>query len=282
MRLLIAGCGDLGRRLGLRWQEAGGSVLALRRHVDGLPDRFSPLSIDLSKPIARGAIPGRIDAVAFVASADRRDEAAYRAIYVDGQQHLLDALAASGRHPPPHWLFVSSTAVYGENEGGWVDEQSLTAPDAFNGRLLLDAERRLIERLPDACCARLAGIYGPGRESLLRRAANGDVASARWSNRIHIDDAASALDHLLRLPQRPQRICISDDAPTPEHEVLATLREMLGMAPVDEKVDAELPLRGRRVNNRSLHALGVRLAFPDYRAGYAAILARRQPASALI
>jgi nucleoside-diphosphate-sugar epimerase len=175
--------------------------------------------------------------------------------------------------------------VYGEDEGRWVDESTATAPQAFNGELLCEAERLLGERAPAATAARLSGLYGPGRERMWQRACAGDVGSPRWGNRIHIDDAAAALLHVLGLAAAPRVLCISDDRPAPDDEVLAALRSLAGMPPVANAA-APLPAvvggRGRRVSNRRLHASGFRLRYPDYLTGYAALRqAERAPAALL-
>jgi len=280
MRLLIAGCGDLGTRLGLLWRQGGGEVLALRRRPSLLPETFVGVAADLARPLPAGLLSGRFTALAYVASADQRGPAAYRQAYVDGLRNVLDALPEL----PPRIVFASSTAVYGEDEGGWVDESTATAPQAFNGELLCEAERLLGERAPAATAARLSGLYGPGRERMWQRACSGDVGSPRWGNRIHIDDAAAALLHVLRLPAAPPVLCVSDDRPARENEVLAAMRRMAGLPPAASTAAPPVVAAqglGRRVSNRRLRASGFRLRYPDYLAGYAA-LRQAEPAPAAL
>jgi len=278
MRLLIAGCGDLGSRLGVRWLARGGEVLALRRRVDGLPSGFGRIAADLGQPIPAGAIPRGIDAVAYLASADERSPEAYRRAYVDGPRRLLDALGAA----PARFVFASSTAVYGEDAGGWVDEESPTRPETFNGELLCEAEACLRRALGEACVLRFSGLYGPGREWMLRRARAGEPGDRRWGNRIHIDDAAAALEHLLALPRLPQLLCVSDDRPALDREVLEHLRRLAGLPAVPEPGEAKSAERGRRVRNGRLRASGAVLRYPDFAAGYAAVLGQPAPARALL
>ncbi len=277
MRLLIAGCGDLGSRIGRRWLAAGGEVVALRRRSDQLPAEFQPRSLDLSRPLAPGALDDAFDAVAYVASAGARSEAAYRSAYVDGPRHLLAAL----RQPPGRFLFASSTAVYGEDAGGRVDEDSPADADSFNGRLLVEAESALADSTPGLVVARLSGLYGPGRDWMLRRARAGEPGEPRWTNRIHIDDAAAACAHLLRHPAPPRRVCVSDDLPEREDAVLAFLRAASGMAPPDTPRGPG-PERGKRVDNRRLRAGGFALQWPDYRQGYLAAFGLQPVAPALL
>ena len=124
---------------------------------------------------------------------------------------------------------------------------------------------------------RLSGIYGPGRGALLRKARGDQPGARRWTNRIHADDAASAISHLLEFDAPPALLLANDDLPALEHEVLAWLRARQGLPPLaaagaDPDADAG-PATGRRVANARLRATGWAPAFPDYRAGYASLLA---------
>jgi nucleoside-diphosphate-sugar epimerase len=277
MRLLIAGCGDLGGRIGQRWLIDGGEVVALRRRADLLPPALQPRALDLARPLPAGALDGEFDAVASVASAGARSEAAYRSAYIDGPRHLLAALP----RPPSRFLFASSTAVYGEDAGGWVDESSPADAASFNGRLLVEAAAALAAAAPCLVVARLSGLYGPGRDWMLRRARAGESGAARWTNRVHIDDAAAACVHLLRHPAPPSLVCVSDDLPAREDVVLAFLREALDLPPV-AGADVDPTPVGKRVGNRRLRASGFSLRWPDFRRGYAAAFDLRPAGPALL
>ncbi len=276
MRLLIAGCGDLGTRLGQRWIARGGQVVALRRNVAGLPAAFERHSVDLAGPLPAGVLPDRLDAVAWLATPDARTPDAYRRIYVDGLQRLLDRLPSA----PTRLLLASSTAVYGEDAGEWVDEDTPATPRGFNGEVLLEAEAAVHRAASHASVARLSGLYGPGRDRLWRRARAGERGAPRWGNRIHVDDAAAALDALLSHDAAPRRVCISDDQPQRDDVVLDDLRRLLGLPALPPRPAA--PESGKRVSNALLRRLGIALRFPDHLAGYAALLpAQRDPAALL-
>jgi nucleoside-diphosphate-sugar epimerase len=143
-------------------------------------------------------------------------------------------------------------------------------PDSWNGELLCRAEQALRERLPATVLLRCAGLYGPGREWLLRRARAGEPGSGRWSNRLHVDDAAAAVAHLLGLAEPATLYNLVDDAPAPEWQVLADLRVLLGEPAVP--LAGPPPPRGRRIANTRLRGSGWRPRFPDHRSGYAAVL----------
>lgn len=266
-RVLIAGCGDLGTRLGLRLAARGDTVFGLRRRIERLPPAILGVAADLTDPSTLASVPRALDAVVLCATPGARDPDSYRRTYVEGSRNVLDAAGDAGRV-----LFVSSTAVYGQDAGEWVDEDSPTVPSAFNGALLLQAERALQARGGDVVLARCSGLYGPGRERMLALARRGEAAAARWTNRIHLDDAAAALQHLLDLPAAAAAApvwLLNDDAPALEAEVLDFLRQRLGLPPLPTTAGAA---RGKRIANARLRASGWQARYPDYRAGYSALL----------
>ena len=262
--VIIAGAGDVGSRLAALRAARGDDVIALRRRDVDAGDGVRRHRADLATGEGLSTLPRQAVSLVFCAAPDQRDEAAYRALYHDGLRRLLDAVEA------PRVVFVSSTAVYGQDAGEWVDEGTAAAPAAFNGRVLLDAER-VLAPLPGGSVLRLSGIYGPGREYLLRKARAGEAGEPRWTNRIHVQDAAAALSHLLDL-RHPQPLYLgNDDRPALESEVLAWVRGAEGLPPV---AAAAGPERGRRVRNARLRGSGWVPGYPDYRSGYAGLLAK--------
>lgn len=276
--LLIAGCGDVGSRLGERLAAAGWRVHGLRRQVAALPPAILPLRGDLEAAQCPADWPGGpLDYLVYCAAASRHDEAGYRAAYLEGLRHVLGWLALHGQRPR-RLLFVSSTGVYGQRDGEWVDERSPTEPSGFSGQVLLEAERLALGSGLPASAVRLAGIYGPGREWLIgqvRRGAGIDPQPPLYGNRIHRDDAAGLLAFLLEADARgvPLADCYLgvDDAPAPLHEVVAWLRGRLGV--IGEGGEG-LGRRGgsKRCSNARARGLGWAPDYPSYREGYAALL----------
>lgn len=267
-RLLIAGCGDLGIRLAGCLSGGDWQVHGLRRHVEALPAGIVPLRADLSDSASLAAAGGDWDAIVYQATPDAYDEAGYRAAYLEGLERLLE-LASARR-----LVFVSSTAVYGQDAGEWVDETSETRPKRFNGRVLLEAEALAARAAPQSIAVRFAGIYGPGRDFLVRKVAAG-AASCRerppqWTNRIHADDCAGTLAHLLALDEPAPLYCASDGHPAPRCEVLDWLSDQLGAAPPAR--EASGGGQGKRVSSARLTESGYRLIHPDYRSGYQEML----------
>jgi nucleoside-diphosphate-sugar epimerase len=263
--VLIAGCGDVGNALAKRLLGDGCSVWGVRRRVEALAPGIEPWRIDLIDPGTYGVPPAAFDVLFFTASADRRDEYAYRAIYVDALRNLLARLRESGC-PLERVFFTSSTAVYGQTDGGWVDETSPTEPTGFNGRVLLDAER-IIEEAPEiGVNVRLSGIYGPGRNRLVRKVWSGEaVATGSWTNRIHVEDCAGVLHHLMRLPNPESLYLGSDDEPATTAEVLTWIARELGK-PTPEA--GETAPRNKRCRNARLRQSGYRFIYPSFRDGY--------------
>jgi nucleoside-diphosphate-sugar epimerase len=278
--VLIAGCGDVGTTLGLALARDGHTVWGLRRDPRGLSDPIRPLAADLTDPRSLAVLPPDIDRVCYTAAAAGFGEAAYRAAYVDGVRNLLGALAGA---PVRRFVFVSSTGVYGQEEGQWVDESSPTDPAGFSGRALLEGERLVGAGPVPGVVLRLGGIYGPGRTRLIDAVRRGEPcveSPPRFTNRIHRDDCAGALRHLLGLADPAPVYLGVDHAPAPECEVMDWIADRLGVGrpPRVPGGPGASPQRGnKRCRNDRLVASGYRFRYPTYREGYAALLGARAP-----
>jgi nucleoside-diphosphate-sugar epimerase len=275
-RILIAGCGRLGTALGAELVRAGHEVTGLRRGGAGLPDGIRALQGDLARNDGLPELPAGLDAIVYTAAADAGDELSYRRAYVDGPRHLLAALEAQ-RQDPRRLLFVSSTAVYGQQEGQWVDEDSPTEPASFRGRILLEGEQLVASGPYPTVVARLAGIYGPGRTWLVdairaRRVSSRPQEPPIYTNRIHQGDCAGMLAHLLAL-ERPAPVYLGvDDEPAPRSEVAAWIAERLGLDLSDVEPGPSGGDGNKRCSNARLEASGYRLRYPTFRQGYAELL----------
>jgi nucleoside-diphosphate-sugar epimerase len=271
---LIAGCGDLGTRTGLLLAARGEPVIGLKRRGE-LPAPLVTVHADLRAPASLTALPGDIDTLIFAAAPDERSEAAYRALFVDGLQQLVAVLEPVLRRV----VFVSSTAVYGDHGGEVVDESTPAHPARFNGAVLLDAERWLAAQSVTTTSLRLGGIYGPGREQLISRVAAGDLrcTPGAWTNRIHVEDAARALVHVLDLATPADCYVVVDEAPALECEVVAWLARQLGVTATSTIGDVSPSRAGgnRRVSSARLAASGFRWNYPTFQFGYSALIAAR-------
>ena len=278
MRVLIAGCGYVGTELGLRLARAGHLVWGVRRSAGALPPPIRPIAADLLDPDLRAHLPV-VDRVVYAAAADDGTPHAYQLTYVEGVGNLIEALAAKGE-PVERFVFVSSTAVHGGRGGEWVDETTPPAPADFRGEVVLDGERRVRAGPFPSVTLRLGGIYGPGRGRLIERVRSGEARCApgtpSWTNRIHRDDAAGALAHLLTVGRAEATYLGVDDEPSPVCDVYRFVASLLGVPPPPEGGrDARTAGPGKRCSNALLKRDGYRFEFPTYREGYRAIVARQ-------
>ncbi|WP_266158160.1 NAD-dependent epimerase/dehydratase family protein [Dyella silvatica] len=273
-RVLLAGCGDLGQRVAQRLLAQGTEVWALRRQPPAMDDSgIRWLAADLTRPDTLRDVPAGFTAVVYLPTPAARDEAAYRAVFVDGLRHLLAALDRTALR---RFLLVSSSAVYGEHGNDWVDEQTPPAPLGFNGSVLLEAERWLAEQAVSSVVLRLSGLYGPGRLQLLERVRAGQLRVPRdtlhWANRMHIDDAAAAIVHLLDLAQPSPLYLGTDNTPLPLDVLYDHLAGLLN-APLPPAGPAPPGVGSKRLRNQRLRDSGFVPRWPDAREGYAALLA---------
>jgi nucleoside-diphosphate-sugar epimerase len=246
-------------------------VWGVRRDCSGLSASFRAIAADLGSPSELRAMPPDVDYLVYAASAGESSEPAYRRAYVLGLRNVLAAL--QGR-PPRRVFFTSSTAVYGQADGSWVDETSETEPAHFTGAVTLEAERLLRQSPLPSTILRCAGIYGPGRQRLIEAVRQGSAAmSNRFTNRIHRDDLAGALAHLIRTNANVELLIASDDEPASQSDVVRFLAARLGV-PVPASASTDGSARGghKRCRNARLAATGYRLLYPTYRQGYSALL----------
>jgi nucleoside-diphosphate-sugar epimerase len=277
--ILIAGCGYVGTALGMRLAAAGHVVWGMRRAAEDLPPNIRHLAGDLSVPQTLQDLPPGLEVVFYTAAPNGADDAAYRAIYVDGLRYLLEALAGQGQSPRRVFL-TSSTAVYAQSAGEWVDESSPTVPTHFTGGRVLEGERLLLDGPFPATVVRFGGIYGPGRTSLVERVRQGLAAcregSPLYTNRIHRDDCAGVLHHLMTLPTPEALYVAVDHEPADYCDVLRWLAGQLG-APMPRVeaasgADTRRHRTNKRCRNGKLVASDYIFHYPTFREGYAELL----------
>ncbi|MDF2507254.1 MAG: hypothetical protein K0Q52_1113 [Microbacterium sp.] len=265
-RTLLVGFGKLGARLAPRLLADGGEVFALRRSDGELPAGVVGIRGDLAQSLAT-PLPA-VDATVFTLPPGA-EEGAYRTAL----GHLREALPAM----PPRTVFVSSTGVFegtvfeGPDADRPLTEQDEPAAESPRSRGLRDGERAAAE-LFGAVVVRPAGIYGPGREFLLRKVREGAaVDHDRLTNRIHETDLVRTLDLLLRADDPPRLVHAVDERPAPLGDVVRFIAGELGVAaPPHEASDGP---RGFVYDGSLLHSLLGELEYPTYEAGYAEMIA---------
>ncbi len=282
MSKLIFGCGYLGRRVARRWLTAGHEVFAVTRtrvRADELATLdIRPLVMDIMRPETLAALP-TAETVLYAIGYDASQGRSMHEVYVSGLKNVLDALPdATGR-----LIYISSTGVYGDSAGEWVDEDTRCQPQREGGRACLAAEEALAAHRfgEKSVVLRLAGIYGPGRipRNDLLLAGDAIPAPARgYLNLIQVDDAAAVVLAAERV-SAPRVYVVSDGNPVSRREYYAELARLADAPPprfVEPPPAAPASQRAaedkRASNARLLSELNVRLAYPTYREGLAAAL----------
>ena len=287
---VILGCGYIGIELGRQLTAAGHDVIGVRRSDSGCQAieeaGFSPHQADLTDGDDLAGLPDA-DWVIFAASSGGRDAAAARKIYVDA---LGDAIEGYGAResPPDRFLYTSSTGVYGDHDGEWVDESTPLEPTTEKTEVLVEAERIAREDAADhgidGTVARFSGLYGPDRYRL-DRYLEGPVTEG-YLNMVHRVDAAGAVAFLLTEDcARDEVVLVTDDEPADKWEFADWLADQCGVeAPPKQTKEERLAerdlsdagrrrvLTSKRCSNEYLRERGYEFTYPTYREGYRAAI----------
>lgn len=286
-RALVLGGGYTGGRFALQLASAGVKVTATSRQpAANNPGPIRRLRFDP----AAGCLPsvGELEGTTHLLVTIPPDRL--------GQDPVLATLAPVLEQLPLRWVgYLSSTGVYGDQAGGWVDEASPTLPGLERSQARLACELAWRARRLPLKVLRLPAIYGPGRSpfgSLRDGSARLIHKPDQVFCRVHVDDILGALAHCLALPtdQRPETLIVADNRPCPSSETLGYAAHLLGCRlPAAERyaeaMEQMSPMarsfwsENRRVSNRLLlQGLGYRLRYPSYREGYrACLMEERQP-----
>lgn len=274
-RVLIAGCGYVGCRLAELLVDDGVAVWGLKRSPEGLPQGVQPITADVSDPGTLNALPV-VDALVYAVSPAGRDADAYRVAYVDGLRNVLDAL-----DQPVRVVLVSSTGVYGQADGRWVDETTPEESTDATAEQILAAEALATDRGAPGTSLRLGGIYGPGRTRTIRGVLEGGATCwgpEVYSNRIHRDDAARAARHLLALESPDPLYLGVDRDPAALRAVYAWIAEQAGRPdPCEGVPESDWQRQGwrgtnKRCSSQRLVDAGFGFEFPTFRDGYAPLI----------
>ena len=273
----VIGLGDLGGTLAAELASAGVRVTGMRRGPEA-PEGVELVRGDARDPAALEALPDELELLVVCLTPDAYDEAGYRAGYLEPARALARRYAGDRGRRIRRLFWVSSTAVMGAGDGAAADDDTPPQPDSWRGRILLEAETTLAAALP-ITAVRCSGIYGPGRYALLKRVLRGEGLPSRpvrHGNRIHRDDAVGILEFLLARAANgaslPDAVLATDPLPTPRDRVLDWLAAELGVSlrPVE---DSGPRASGRALFPHRLERMGYVWKYPDYRAGFGAILA---------
>ncbi|HEY4313542.1 MAG TPA: SDR family oxidoreductase [Pirellulales bacterium] len=281
---LIVGCGYLGLRVAERWLDAGHEVFAVtrsRERAAGFAKRgLRPIVADVMRLDSLVGLPAA-SSILYAVGYDRKQSFGIEEVYLRGLVNVLNALPTNAGRV----VYVSSTGVYGDCGGAWIDEHTPCFPERAGGRACLAAEEALLShpRGANAVVLRMAGIYGPGRipnREALQQGRTIPAPAAGWLNLIHVDDAASVVLAAEKVARGPRYYLVSDGRPVARRDYYRQLAQLLEAPPPRFIApDATLPSAVRaasdkRVSNSRLrNELGVHFAFPSFREGLAGIVA---------
>ena len=275
--VLIVGCGDIGVRLAQALPCDLYEVTGLRRNppVDLPFLRYQACDVTNAEGLEEVLKQGFAVIVISMTPSERSD-AGYQRAYVQACQNVVEGLGAQPLKPRLV-IFVSSTAVYGQLDGSWVDEDSHTEPVGFSGERLLEAEAVIQNSGYANTIVRFSGIYGPNRNRLIEQVKQKRAsASAHFTNRIHADDCARSLAHLIERNRTGETLksvyLATDSAPASMLEVVTWLAEQMGVTEfLSETATNE---RGnKRCSNQRLLDSGFVFCYPSFKDGYASLLA---------
>ncbi len=279
-RILIIGCGDLGIKLGLLLCSMGYEVWGARRHPDAIPTPIHSLKIDLHDSLCLDLPAYDWRAVYIILTADNFSNEGYHRTYVLGIQNLINRLINHERRPR-FIYFVSSTSVYGQNEGEWVDENTPAIPRSFSGKRLREAEELICSCGIPSVIVRFGGIYGLQRLRLLERVRTTQsyhtADKTHYLNLIHETDVIGILLHLLKL-SHPESLYLGvDGQPILTIELIKWLANRMGITQLIEIFSDEGPSSFRYQNNKRcrntrLLESGYQFVFPAFCDGYNEIL----------
>jgi nucleoside-diphosphate-sugar epimerase len=269
--ILIAGCGDVGCALGSILSRQH-TVYGLRRSVHKLPDAIQRITADLGDPESMTHLPS-VDILVYCAAPSKGAIDTYTATYIEGFRNVIDALSTA----PKHIFFTSSTSVYHQDDHQWVNEQSATLPTSEKAKTMQAAEHQVLKSISPATLVRFSGIYGPDRLHLLNQVKAGKVFSStpiQYSNRIHRDDCAGVLAHLINKVASDQPVerlyLASDGRPAPISEVMQWLAKTTESN--TETTKSNRKATSKRCDNRLLVDSGYQFKYPSYIQGYQDII----------
>lgn len=283
MRIAVLGCGYVG--LELCRQLTDHDVIGVRRSAAGIDaieaTGARALRADVTDRKALSAVPD-VDALVFSASSGGRDASAARTVYVEGLETVIDQFGAR-ENPPEQLIYTSSTGVYGDHDGGWVDEQTPIQPTTEKTRVLAEAERIAREYAAehgiDGTVVRFAGLYGPNRYRL-DRYLDGPVTEG-YLNMVHRVDAAGTVRFALTERPEVETLLAVDDEPVSKGEFAKWLADQCGVDTPELQTKAERLAEGdlstpakrriltsKRCSNDLLRELGYQFDYPTYRDGY--------------
>jgi nucleoside-diphosphate-sugar epimerase len=275
-RILVVGAGDIGGNLARQLADQGHTVWGLRRTSKPIADNVMRITGDVSNLDEYPLLPDALDIIVYCVASPTFSKEGYHAYYYKGVKNTLKRLKGQSLK---RFIFVSSSSVYHQMEGEWVDESSETSPTSFAGKEMLAAEQALLKSKIPGTVIRFTGIYGPGRTRMIEQARQGgycDPEPAVWTNRIHRDDCLGVLKTMIQRALCDDVIddvyLATDDEPATLFDVLEWMKDRIGDVDEDHGLGEVTRRANRRCSNKKLKALGYVFEYSNYREGYDSML----------
>jgi len=275
-KILIIGCGDIGAELGKQLVTQGHRVSGWKRTPPTESSAFEICKVDVTEYESIKRQEFNFDQVIYILSPDRGDISTYEAVFSTGVDHVLDVFRQ--RKANVSFTFVSSTRVYGQYQGEWLNEDAETEPTDERGKILLAAERKFLSFNERSTVVRFSGIYGRSNHFINQLKAGCEIQKEPpyFTNRIHRDDCVGVLSFLINKKINAENLqavyLATDHDPAPKWDVASYLAAELKLpAPVPLTLTTEADCNKRLKNDR-LTSAGYRFKFKSYKDGYAEVV----------
>lgn len=283
MNRLVLGCGYLGLRVARLWKSKGDDVYAVTRSKINA-EKFEkvgiiPVIADITESHTVKELP-KADTILISVGMDRKKYDSVHDVYVNGLKNVLSGIKA----PPSQLIYVSSTGVYGNFDGAWIDENSPTNPLRDGGKACLAAEEVLRDCrfATKSCILRFAGIYGPQRvptKTLIQSQQWKKISSDGYLNLVHVDDGVRIIEKVAEQAVVQETFNVSDGNPPKRKDYYRFIAEQLGLSEIPWEETETLDRKARsgsnkRVSNKKLIAqFGNIFLYENFRTGLRQALA---------
>jgi len=273
-KILIIGCGDLGQAVAIKLYSQDHHITGLKRHPPINKQSIHYIKADISKIETLDSLTGDFQQAIIILSPDSSSTEAYRTVFETGINNLLLALNKN-----TSITFISSTRVYAEINGEWVNEQ--TPANAFDpkSRLILQAENKILAHNPLNTIIRFSGIYGRTKGYFLQQIKNANPIQQHpsyYTNRIHRSDCIGVIVHLINKKIAREKLeplyLATDSEPSPKWDVACYLAKQLSNKPPIASSKSEQNSQNKRISNQRLIDSGYTFKFPSYQLGYQKII----------
>lgn len=284
-KLLLLGFGDIAKRL-IKQTSDDYYITGIRRSTDTYAG-VDVIQADCRDELAMIAVTREnFDVIVITMTPDEMSDDGYQQAYVQTVQVLLNALLEN-KVSPRLIIFVSSSSVYGQHNNEWINETSEAHPNSYSGKRLLEAEKLLTDCSYTSSIVRFSGIYGPGRQRLIEQVRAGNGARQEpvlFSNRIHSDDCAGVLAHIIECHKESKKIeplyLATDCEPSTLYDVKNWLAQQLGLDDDHLKVETLTTSRplgrtlrsSKRCSNQRVLDSGYQFLYPTFKEGYKMVL----------